>query len=58
MQGPAAPQCCASADPRSFQPPPLALLLQWSKMHGLRTVLGAVALGASLYGTHTLLTSK
>ncbi|KAI3426860.1 hypothetical protein D9Q98_006806 [Chlorella vulgaris] len=34
------------------------MLQQWSKMHGLRTVLGAVALGASLYGTHTLLTSK
>jgi hypothetical protein len=31
---------------------------QWGKMHGVRTALGSVALGASLFGTHALLTRK
>lgn len=33
-------------------------LAQWGRLHSLRTALGAVALGASLYGAHSLLTSK
>jgi hypothetical protein len=35
-----------------------AVGMQWGKMHGVRTLLGGVALGATLYGTHALLTSK
>ncbi|EFN56684.1 hypothetical protein CHLNCDRAFT_144574 [Chlorella variabilis] len=31
---------------------------RWGRLHSLRTALGAVALGASLYGAHSLLTSK
>lgn len=44
------------------QPPLHAHLLpptlQWGDLHGTRTLLGAAALGAALYGTHACLTSK
>jgi len=39
--------------------PPFALTraaLQWGEMHGVRVVLGAGALAASMYGVHALLT--
>lgn len=35
-----------------------ALLKQWGEMHGVRTILGGVAMGGAAYGLHALLTSK
>lgn len=32
--------------------------LQWGELHGVRTAMGAVALAAAAYGTHTLLTRQ
>ena len=34
------------------------MLLQWGRLHAVRTALGAVAVGASLYGLRALLASK